>query len=143
MPTVLVTSGKKIGDAALSQTYSAMSESAGNIRKRYVDRPTGELKYVSYTAPGIHHMNVGSWENLVLSMLKVSLLRTMGSILYQEINLTGSKRIMLLHENQKVSAAEEAHENTESNFDENKLYLINNISLGGRCQPFWSHQAKR
>ena len=36
---------------------------------------------------------------------------------------------ILLHKNQKVSAKKEGHENVESNFDENKLYQIDNMSL--------------
>ena len=36
---------------------------------------------------------------------------------------------ILLQENQKVSAEKGAHENIESDFDENKLYYINNMSL--------------
>ena len=38
---------------------------------------------------------------------------------------------ILLHENKKVSAVKEAHENGGSDFDENKLYQIDNMSLGG------------
>ena len=36
---------------------------------------------------------------------------------------------ILLQEKLKLSAEEEAHENIESNFDENELYHINNTSL--------------
>ena len=36
---------------------------------------------------------------------------------------------ILPHENQKVSAEKEAHENFESEFDDNELYEINNMSL--------------
>ena len=36
---------------------------------------------------------------------------------------------ILLHENKKVSAERESHENVESDFDESELYLINNMSL--------------
>ena len=36
---------------------------------------------------------------------------------------------ILLHENQRVSADKEAHANVESDFDENKIYQIENISL--------------
>ena len=36
---------------------------------------------------------------------------------------------IILKENNKVSAEEEAHENTESDFDENDLYQIDNMSL--------------
>ena len=47
-------------------------------------------------APDVHQMNSRSWETLVLNMLKADLLRTAGKIPYQEINLTGTKRIMIL-----------------------------------------------
>ena len=36
---------------------------------------------------------------------------------------------ILLHENEKLSAAKEAHEKVESDFDENELYHIENMSL--------------
>ena len=36
---------------------------------------------------------------------------------------------ILLHENEKVSAAREAHENVDSDFDDNKIYQIDNMSL--------------
>ena len=36
---------------------------------------------------------------------------------------------ILLHENKKASAVKEAPENIESDFDENKLYQIDNMSL--------------
>ena len=36
---------------------------------------------------------------------------------------------ILLHENQKVSAKRDAHENVESDFDASKLYQIYNMSL--------------
>ena len=36
---------------------------------------------------------------------------------------------ILLHENQKLSAAKKASENIESNLDENKLYQIDNMIL--------------
>ena len=36
---------------------------------------------------------------------------------------------ILLHETQKVSAAKEAPEFLESNYDENKLYQFGNISI--------------
>ena len=35
----------------------------------------------------------------------------------------------MLHENEKVSAMKEAHENVESDFDDNKLYQIDNMSF--------------
>ena len=53
-------------------------------------------KPVSYMAPGIHQINTMYWETLVLSMLKLDLLRTAVKIPYQERNLTVRNIIMLL-----------------------------------------------
>ena len=50
---------------------------------------------ISYMAPVINQMNARPWENLVISMLNVDLLRTAGMIPYQERNLAGSNRIMI------------------------------------------------
>ena len=49
---------------------------------------------------------------------------------------------ILLHETQKVSAEEESHENIDSDFDENELYQIDNMSLyykNGKVE--WSKRA--
>ena len=89
-------------------------------------------------APGIHQTNAGSWDTLVISILKVDLLRTTGTIPYQYfININQDNNAIvnsevdeiLLHENQKVSAEKEAHENIESDFYENKTNWIDNMSL--------------
>ena len=40
--------------------------------------------------PGINHMNARSWETLVLSILKVGLLRITGMVPKTEINLIGT-----------------------------------------------------
>ena len=71
-------------------------------------------------------MNARSSETLVISTLKVSLLSTAGIILYQEINLTGSRNNavdeILIHETQKVSAVKEAPGFLESDYDE-KIFI--------------------
>ena len=36
---------------------------------------------------------------------------------------------ILLHENEKVNATKEAHENVESDFDDNEICQIGNMSL--------------
>ena len=86
----------------------------------------------------INHMNARSWETLVISMLKVYLLSTVGTITYQERNLACSNKIMLLLTVQwmkycsmkiKLRNEKEAHENFGSDFDENRLYHIDNMSL--------------
>ena len=79
-------------------------------------------------------MNARSLETLVLIMLKVSLLSTVVILLYQERNLIGSKNIMSLlivrwmkscyMKLKKVSAAKEAPEFLEYDYDENKLYQV-------------------
>ena len=43
---------QKIGEATLSQTHSAMGESTGKSRKRYVDRLLGKLKTCLIHSPG-------------------------------------------------------------------------------------------
>ena len=40
--------------------------------------------------------------------------------------------VIILQENNKVSAEEESHENIESDFYENDLYQIDNMSLDDR-----------
>ena len=85
------------GEAALSNPYSKISESAGKRRKRYVDYLKDKYKPTCLIhASGIHQMNERSWEKLVPSMIKVGLLRTAVTIPHQEINLIGINRIMLL-----------------------------------------------
>ena len=54
MPTMLVTAGKKRGGAALSTTYSDMSESAGKFIKRYVVHPKDRSKRI-FLILGIGH----------------------------------------------------------------------------------------
>ena len=85
---------------------------------------------VSSMAPGLNQMNAMSCDNLVLSMIKVSLLRTVGTILekkkfdrQQENNTIGNKTVheILLQKNQNVSAEKGGNENIESDFDENEL----------------------
>ena len=80
-----------------SNTYSEMSDSTGKCRKTYFDHPMVDTNPdVSYISPVIHQMNARSWGNLVLSTLKLGLLRTADTILQTERNLTSIKIIMLL-----------------------------------------------
>ena len=72
-------------------------------------------------------------------MLKVDLLRTAGTIplpknkfnRQKENNAIFNSAVyeILMHENQKVSAEKEAHKNIQSEFDENNIYQIDNMSL--------------
>ena len=81
-------------------------------------------------APGIHHMNARSLESLVIIMLIQDLPRTAGRIPYkkiirkQENNAIVNRAVdeIMPHENEKVSAAKEAHGNIQSDFDENEIY---------------------
>ena len=100
--------------------------------KRYVDHTNNRSKLSCLIhGPGINQMNVRSWETLVLSEIKVGLLRTTSIISQTERNSTGSKRIMLLLTVKlmksscrkiKVNNKEEEHENVESDFDKNELH---------------------
>ena len=78
-------------------------------------------------------VNVRSWDNLLISTLKVSLLITAVIIIYQEINLTAVvenvENEILLHETQELSASKETAEFLESDYDENELYQVENISI--------------
>ena len=51
--------------------------------------------------------------------------------MHQENNAIGNSALdeSLRHENQKVSASNKAPEHIESDFDENELYQIDNMSL--------------
>ena len=90
-------------------------------------------------APGIHQMNETSWETLVLSILKLGLISPAGTIRQTEINLTGSKRIMLLLTFQLMKSSCRKTKNQVLRreymkilnriFDENELYRINNMSI--------------
>ena len=81
---------------------------------------------------GIHQMNVIYWETLVLGMLKSRPAKDRGHDpvqrnkfnRQQENNDIVASEVdeILLHENEKVSADKEAHENIESDFDEIKFY---------------------
>ena len=62
----------------------------------YIILRIGLNPHVSYMSPGIHHKNARSWETLVLITLKVGLLSTVGKIPQTKINLTVSKKIILL-----------------------------------------------
>ena len=83
-------------------------------------------------------MNVRSWEDLRLSMIRVSLLRTMENILFQEKcnrQLENNAIInnmvddILINETQKVSAERKAPGFLNSGCNENDLYQVDKISL--------------
>ena len=76
-------SSQNRGESASLQTNSAMGKRLDKFRKQYVDCPSSESKTVLSTAPGILLTNAMSWETLVLSMLKVSLVKTPGIIPYK------------------------------------------------------------
>ena len=90
-------SRKMRGSSVLLNTYSKMSDIPGKHRNNmYIIRKVDRNILVSSMYPGIHQTNAGSWGTLVLIILKSGLLRTTGIIPQLEINLTGSKRTMLL-----------------------------------------------
>ena len=116
-----------------------MSESAGKHRKRYLYHPKGKSKTCHTHIPG--H-----------SSYKCKVLGYFGSRYVKIIptrdrrhNFVPRKRFnkqqdnnvivnnavdeILLHENQEVSYAKEAHENVEYDFDENELYQVDHMSL--------------
>ena len=72
----------KRGEAVSSKTHPAMVGSAVKLRKRYVDRPTGQPK-IFLIHGFVFLIVVTSWGALVISTLKVGLLRTMRLIPYQ------------------------------------------------------------
>ena len=85
-------------------------------------------------------MNVKSWVNLGLSMLKESLTRTAGTTRYQgrKINrqqennaiINDAVDEILLNETKKLSAANhEAPEFLENDDNDNDLYQVENMSL--------------
>ena len=87
----------------------------------------------------ISQMNARSWETLVLSMLKSDLLRTTGTIPYQKHIFNRQQQNnyiinsavdgILLHKTEKLSAVKRSPENGDSDFDENKIYHIDNMSI--------------
>ena len=89
-------------------------------------------------ALGMLLTNATYWDNLVLSTLKVSLLRTATIIPYKEIfnrqqenNAIVNNAVdeILLHESQKVSTAELAPAFLGSDYDDNELYQVEIMSL--------------
>ena len=84
------------GGATLSKTQSTMIESSVKCRTIFVDRLLGESKNCLIHGPGILLMNARYWENFVLSIINIILIRTVVIIPYQEINLTYSIKIFLL-----------------------------------------------
>ena len=90
-------------------------------------------------APGIHQINTRSWETLVLITLNLGIVTAMGTITknrnkytrqqYNNDTVNSAVYEIILQENIKVSAVTEAQEIIESEFDENDLYRIDNMSL--------------
>ena len=94
----------------------------------------GKSKTCIIHGPGHSSYECKVLRDLGLSILKVDLLKTVGTIPYQkQINRHQDNNAIVisavdeifLHENQKVSAEKEARENVESDFDVSKLYYIN------------------
>ena len=95
-PTVLVTEVKreeKLPHHRLTPRQVIKLTSGEN--DMYITRFANQKPILS-TGSGIIQTNAGSWEALVLSMLKVNPPRTVGITPHQEINLIGSKKIMPL-----------------------------------------------
>ena len=79
-------------------------------------------------------MNVRSWGNLVPSIVKAGLLGT----LKLRINLADSKKIIMYLKmklmrsfcrSKQISMKDEAHENINSEVDEDELYRLDKMSL--------------
>ena len=97
MPTVLVTPGKleenpprQILNPRLVIAVDSTGKYMQTIKMIYPN------PHVSYMFPGIHKMNAWSREILVLSILKIGLLRTVETTLNKEISLKYSKRTLIL-----------------------------------------------
>ena len=128
------------GEAALSNTHSEMCESTGKHRKRYVDYP----KDISKRTCIIH--------GYVNSLDEYKVLGDFGSKYYKsrrtkdhgqettnmnKLNRNQQNNAMvhntfddiILQDNNKLSAEDEAHKNIDSEAYEDDLYEIDNMSL--------------
>ena len=129
-----------------------MSESAGKRRKRYVDYLEGKSKPTCL----IHGSGNSSYECNILGDFDSKYVKSRPNKDHghdnvprkqfnrqQEnnsiINSKGDE--IILHKNQKVSAEKKAHENVESDFDDNQLYQINNTSLDDTKKLEWFKRA--
>ena len=129
-----------MGESALSNTYSNMSESSDKRRKIYVDNPKGESKSTCL----IHGPGHSSDKYKVLGNFgsKYSKIRhtdnrghkpeNRNKYTRQQYNnaiVNSAVDDIILQENNKVSDGTEAQEMIESEFYENNLYRIDNTSL--------------
>ena len=114
----------------MSNTYSKMSESAGKLRKRHVDYPKGNPKPTCL----IHVPSNPSDKCKVLGDFGSKYAKISPNKDHRHDPTTKKKfnrqhndndivnslvDKILMRENQKLSSDEGAHENIESNFDEN------------------------
>ena len=116
-----------------------MSESAGKRRKRYVDYPRVKSKTYHIYGPGnlsdefkvlvdfgYKYVNCRPTKVCGHDPVPIKIFNRK-----KENNSSVKSAVdeILLHKNQKLSAEKEAHEKFESDFDENELYQIDNMSL--------------
>ena len=116
-----------------------MSESSVKRRKRYLVYPKGESKTCLINSPW---NSSDEWK--VLGDFGYTYINTRPTKDHgnnpaprnkfnrqQENNAIVNSAVdkILLQENEKVSSVREAHENIESDFDEIKIYQIDNISI--------------
>ena len=111
-----------------------MSERTGKHRKRYVDHPQGESKNCLIHFPGNSSDECKVMGDFGSKYVKSTPTKDRGNDtvprnkfnIQQENNDIVNSAVdeILLNENQKLSAAKEAPEKIESNFDENELYQI-------------------
>ena len=132
-------SGQDRGEATSSQTHPVMDEIAGKHRKRYVDCLSSESKTCLIHGPGHSH---DKWKvlgdfgakyakgkptkdhrNYPVPRKKFNRQQGNNAIVNNAVDE------ILLHETQKVSAMKEAPELFESDYDENELYQVENMSL--------------
>ena len=133
-------SRKKRGEFPSSNTYSQTSDISVKHKKRYLDYLEGNLKPTCI----IHGPVNLSHESKALGDFgsKYSKCRPTKDCgnnnvqrgkfkRQQENNIIVNSAVdeILLHENQKLSAEKGEHENIESDFEESKLYQIDNMSL--------------
>ena len=115
-----------------------MSESTGNIRKRYVDHPSGESKTCLIHGPKHSSNGCKVLGYFGSKYVKGNPTNEIGNHTipikkfnrHQENNSIVNSMVdeILLHE-KKVSAAKEAPEFLESDYDDNKLYQVDNTAF--------------
>ena len=78
----------------------------------------------------INHINVSSWETLVLSKLKSFLLNTMFVIHQQKHSIVEhAVDEIILQENKRLSVKDETHENIDDEFNEDEMCEIDKRSF--------------